>query len=536
MWRLWSFLESLNTRLRLALLLLAIIVPFSILLARSTLDRYELLLEQAEDRTLLHAHAAASNHREVIARTRQMLEAISRNPKILAADWPACNQFLFYFLQQFQGSYSNFHVATPDGNVVCSGLPQSHAVNLSDRLDFQDALASRSMVVGDLLLSRTTGMLSVHARYPLIRADGSIGAIISAQISAEQLAEAANRSSDLSEKADLIITDRGNRIIVSGREPGQLATLPVAEGVLARALRNPVDQVVEAVGADGILRIYAVTRTNKSGNDGLRIALGIPLEQVHGEARQLIAGNVVSMLLVIMLAILFTWTGVDVLVLRKIKILINTVRQLREGNSSARTGLDYGKDELSHVARAVDEMATELERVLALLKEQTMHDPLTGLFNRRYLSEHLNAEILKTRRKPAPIGVIMADLDHFKHINDSCGHAAGDAVLIAVAKALLESARDYDIVCRYGGEEFAIILPGADLGSTLMRAEMIRTAVENLSIRFDGCTIAPVTLSLGVAIFPEHGDNEHTLLQQADEALYCAKRTGRNRVAVAGPA
>ena len=536
MWRLWSLLESLSTRLRLAILLLAIIVPFTILLTRSTIDRYDLLLDQAEDRTLLLAHAAAANQREVIARTRQLLEAISRNPKILDADWPGCNQFLLYFWQQFQDRYSNFHVATPDGNVVCSGLPQSHVVNLSDRQDFQDALATRSMVIGDLVLSRTTGMLSVHARYPLIREDGSVGAIISAQISAEQLVEAANRNTELPGQAELIITDRGNRIIVHGHEPGSLATLPVTEGVLAAALRNPMDQVIEAAGMDGKLRVYAVTRTSKSSTDGLRIAIGIPLELVHGEVRQLIAGNVISMLLVIVLAIAFTWVGVDVLVLRKVNIVINTVRQLREGNSSARTGLDHGKDELSHVARAVDETAAELERIMGLLREQTMRDPLTGLFNRRYLSEHLNAEILKTRRKPAPIGVIMADLDHFKHINDSCGHAAGDAVLVAVARTLLESARDYDIVCRYGGEEFAIILPGADLVSTHARAEAIRTTIERLNIAFDGCNIDPVTISLGIAVFPEHGDNEHTLLRQADEALYCAKRAGRNRVAVAGDA
>jgi diguanylate cyclase (GGDEF)-like protein len=169
----------------------------------------------------------------------------------------------------------------------------------------------------------------------------------------------------------------------------------------------------------------------------------------------------------------------------------------------------------------------------ARLRELSIRDPLTGLFNRRYLEEALALEILRAERKRIPIGIIMADIDHFKPFNDNHGHAAGDAVLVQVGNFLRTHVRASDIVCRYGGEEFLLILPEATPKITLTRAESMRADAGRLHVRHEGQVLESVTLSLGVAMYPEHGFTGDTLLAAADAAMYRAKREGRDRVVIA---
>jgi diguanylate cyclase (GGDEF)-like protein len=173
-------------------------------------------------------------------------------------------------------------------------------------------------------------------------------------------------------------------------------------------------------------------------------------------------------------------------------------------------------------------------RLRETLRLQVNHDPLTGLFNRRYLDETLKREIYRVRRKKAPLGAIMMDLDHFKRFNDTYGHEAGDDLLQALGKFLEPQLRKEDIACRYGGEEFVLILPEAPLDVTQKRAEEIRQGVSQLQVSHRGKVLEMITISLGVASFPEHGANEDDLLRAADNAMYQAKAAGRNRVVVAG--
>jgi len=162
------------------------------------------------------------------------------------------------------------------------------------------------------------------------------------------------------------------------------------------------------------------------------------------------------------------------------------------------------------------------------LRDQATHDQLTGLWNRAAIMDILEEEIGRTRRAGGTLGVLMADLDHFKKVNDTHGHPAGDEVLRQAAKAICESTRRYDSVGRYGGEEFLVVLPGCDACNALSHAERLRTAVANLGVDFNGHQIRP-TLSLGVAVSnkPPYA-SAFDLVQAADWALYQAKREGRN--------
>jgi diguanylate cyclase (GGDEF)-like protein/PAS domain S-box-containing protein len=166
----------------------------------------------------------------------------------------------------------------------------------------------------------------------------------------------------------------------------------------------------------------------------------------------------------------------------------------------------------------------------ALLHEQSIRDHLTGLFNRRYMEATLERELLRASRKKTSIGIIMVDVDDFKRFNDTCGHAAGDVILRDLGELLLGLVRGEDVPSRYGGDEFIIILPDASREVTLKRAELLLANARDFHIQMDGQTLEKVTLSLGVAAFPENGSTSAALLKAVDEALYRAKDAGRNRV------
>jgi diguanylate cyclase (GGDEF)-like protein len=169
----------------------------------------------------------------------------------------------------------------------------------------------------------------------------------------------------------------------------------------------------------------------------------------------------------------------------------------------------------------------------ALLREQYVWDHLTGLFNRLYMEETLERELLRASRKQLSLGIIMLDVDDFKRFNDTHGHAAGDAILRELGNLLLKHVRGEDITCRYSGDEFIIVLPDASLKVTWERAELICEHVKQFHLQFEGHTLEAVTFSLGVAVFPEDGSTSAAVLMAADDALYRAKREGRGRVAVA---
>lgn len=164
------------------------------------------------------------------------------------------------------------------------------------------------------------------------------------------------------------------------------------------------------------------------------------------------------------------------------------------------------------------------------LRTQSLRDPLTGLFNRRYLEENLARELQRCERRRLPLSVLMLDVDHFKRFNDTHGHAAGDALLAQVGRLIQAKVRSEDIACRYGGEEFTVVMPELDARGACERAEQIRAAIEVATVLHLRQTLGPVTVSIGIATYPADGMTPEVLQQLADAMLYRAKAEGRNRV------
>ena len=206
--------------------------------------------------------------------------------------------------------------------------------------------------------------------------------------------------------------------------------------------------------------------------------------------------------------------------------------RLYEGSLRELAERRRAEEELRDANERLKGQLSEIEALQARLRDQAIRDPLTGLFNRRYLTETLQRELARCAREGKPLTVVMLDVDHFKALNDAHGHETGDRMLQELGRFLGDETRHGDVACRFGGEEFVVVLPGATAPAAAARAQVWRSAFEHLVISHEGADVS-VTLSMGVAECPSHAGGADGVLRAADVALYEAKRQGRNRVVVA---
>jgi diguanylate cyclase (GGDEF)-like protein/PAS domain S-box-containing protein len=214
---------------------------------------------------------------------------------------------------------------------------------------------------------------------------------------------------------------------------------------------------------------------------------------------------------------------------------------LENTSQSPNPSLGSPEAPMEALARRASAVAERISLVLAnlrvreALRSQSIRDPLTGLFNRRFMEESLEREVRRAARNDEGVALLMLDLDHFKLFNDTFGHQAGDMLLRGFGDFLSQGARGQDVACRYGGEEFLLVLAGASIDAACKRAELLREDLKQLTVRHTGQVLGRITVSIGVSAFPGHGATVEELVRAADKALYRAKEEGRDRVVVAEP-
>jgi diguanylate cyclase (GGDEF)-like protein/PAS domain S-box-containing protein len=214
---------------------------------------------------------------------------------------------------------------------------------------------------------------------------------------------------------------------------------------------------------------------------------------------------------------------------------------LENTSQSPNPSLGSPEAPMEALARRASAVAERISLVLAnlrvreALRSQSIRDPLTGLFNRRFMEESLEREVRRAARNDEGVALLMLDLDHFKLFNDTFGHQAGDMLLRGFGDFLSQGTRGQDVACRYGGEEFLLVLAGASIDAGCKRAELLREGLKQLTVRHAGQVLGRITVSIGVSAFPVHGATGEELVRGADRALYRAKEEGRDRVVVAGP-
>jgi diguanylate cyclase (GGDEF)-like protein len=193
------------------------------------------------------------------------------------------------------------------------------------------------------------------------------------------------------------------------------------------------------------------------------------------------------------------------------------------------TEIQNAQSRLRSANAQLERRVEEVHALQAMLQEQAIRDPLSGLYNRRYLDETLDRELARALREGYPVSIVMCDIDHFKTLNDTYGHQAGDEVIRSLSRFMREQARASDILCRYGGEEFLLVLPGMSPDNAIERIDAWRKKFSEQRVIFGPFELA-ATLSMGISSYPAHGETPELLIAAADQALYLAKRKGRNRI------
>ncbi|HEY2825885.1 MAG TPA: diguanylate cyclase, partial [Gemmatimonadales bacterium] len=324
---------------------------------------------------------------------------------------------------------------------------------------------------------------------------------------------------------EVLVVERDGTVIASSRPLGKPLQVRLPEAALA-ALRNATEGTAEYVDYRNVSQVGIVKPIVRST---WSVVAQVPRERAFAEIVRLRNTTVVTLLILLgVVGVAAYWLGG--LIHRPLALLTRGVRQVAGGNFDVDIPVHEGEAEVAYLTQVFNEMVKAVRDGRSKLEHLSITDGLTGLANRRHLMELLDQEVKRLDRTKSPCTLLMIDVDHFKKFNDSYGHQAGDAALARVGKVLKECTRDVDRAGRYGGEEFAVLLPETDLAKALVVAERIRERMEAESLTVKGGT-ANATLSIGVAECPSHGETTADLMAAADAALYEAKRKGRNRVA-----
>jgi diguanylate cyclase (GGDEF)-like protein len=442
------------------------------------------------------------------------------------------------------GLYRAMGLVLRNGDVFCSSTigSSSASINVKDRFYFRMAVEQGKFIVGEYQVGRVTGSSGITFSFPVKDADGRLQAVVFAGLNLDtfiELGESPREGLRRTLGREVTILDRNN--VVLAQYPG--AGVRIGEKYpnprVVEALSGPGSKLFTTVDLDGVPRLYAVENVgmNPDGVAPLRVIVSTPSDTIFAEANRMLLRTAFGILAITILLVVVAWYGAEVLVLRRVRTLLDVADRIRTGDLSARTGFGTGTEELTRLGSALDAMAHELqvrdgELQIAMqrLNHQAATDQLTGLPNRRYLWESLGAELMRARRKQTPLAVMLLDIDHFKQINDRWGHEAGDLVLKNVTYAIRAVVRGSDLVARHGGEEFVVVLPEAAEDIALARAEAVRMEIAGLKLTYGGETLDTVTASLGVVVSHKLDETAEGMVRIADRAMYEAKQGGRNRV------
>jgi diguanylate cyclase (GGDEF)-like protein len=400
---------------------------------------------------------------------------------------------------------STIRIATADG-IVRFGSDGVTGVSIKDRPYFQAARAgTRGLLFSEPLKGRISEEWVVVFARRLENPRGEFAGVVLAAVPSSYW-QKVFASLDLGSHGAISIRSAELRLIARYPDPSPsntaLGTANVSAQLREAILAAPAGgSYVAATALDGIERINAYERV---ASVPYYVIVGVSSAQWRSEVREDDIG-------------IASLAGLAIAVTLGLSWLLH---------------LSWGRQREAHLKLAAQ--SRELARYNDMLQELSIRDSLTGTFNRRYLDETLPRDLARARRDSQSAALIMIDLDHFKDLNDTHGHPAGDAALAAVGAVMTSAIREGDIACRYGGEEFLLVLHNVSPAMALERAGEIRAAIERLEIEIRDRSIVHITISAGVATFPEDGETPEQLIRRADAALYEAKSCGRNCVRGAG--
>ncbi len=354
-------LASIRLRVRLLLLVLLAVVPCLALIIYNGIRERQAAADAAQQAALDTVQIISIEQDLLIGSTHQLLAGVARLPEVRGHDAAACSVTLSDLVQQYP-SYAELVVADPDGNLWCSSVPVNQPINYADRVWFQAALRERDFVMGDYVIGRATHKPLAPFAYPVLDKTGAVQAVVSAGLDLGWLTQTITPA-DLPPGAELMVIDGEGTVLTRNLDPdrwmGRTISTPVISVVLAQGKAG----VMESIDVDGVNRLYAFSPLgDKSKPDSAYVTLGIPTAVAYAQVDRLLVQNVLAFSVVAGLALAVAWIGGDVFLLRRIRVLLRATERLSNGDLSARTGIPYSPEELSHLAHAFDQMAATLQQ------------------------------------------------------------------------------------------------------------------------------------------------------------------------------
>jgi diguanylate cyclase (GGDEF)-like protein len=417
--------------------------------------------------------------------------------------------------------YAELLVLDPHGHVVATSARQVRAVTLPQ--DWATELRTTELVVGPPYWDSAATRPEMVAAVPIRLASGRLLGALTARMNLQAIADTLKRFAPGEGGQVYLMTPRGGLIVGSRGSSATFMQLAYAPGD-ARLLLAREGRAVQFVSLPAGERVVGVAR-RVAALDWVVVA-EIPTAEAFRQVTRL---RNTTLLVVTALLV-----GVGLLGYFLGLLIVRPLDRLTKGAAKVAAGdLDVDlpvvtSGEVGYLTEVFNDMVARLRAGRQELERLSVTDPLTGLYNRRWMMEGLESEVRRSRRLKHTFAVLMGDVDHFKGYNDAHGHPAGDEVLKRVALMLREATRDVDVVARYGGEEFFVLMPETEGDGAADVADRVRARLAG-----DELAAGAITLSFGVAEFPAHGDTAETLIAVADAALYQAKREGRDRVIIA---
>ena len=459
----------------------------------------------------------------VFASSYEVSENLDRIPR---AGGERARERLTGYLRSVRERFADYQellVVNPEGEELASTAPQATAVRLPQ--DWAKTIRRENAVVGDALWDDALKKGVIVFAVPIYQGDRFLGAL-TAKLDFTALHRLLRRFAGGGEESAQVylVTADGRPIVGSRVDPTELMGHSLPAALVRRLLEHEgVTREYRGLGGQDVVgTIKGVPRLEWA------VLAEVPAAEAYRQVTRL--RNVTALIVAALLVAvgLFAYF-LGLLITRPLDRLTGAAGKVARGDLDVHLPV-VGGGELRYVTEVFNDMVARLRESRRELERLSITDDLTGLYNRRYLMETLANEVRRSRRLDHPCALLIADVDHFKEYNDAYGHLAGDAALARIAAVLRETTRDVDCAARYGGEEFVVLMPETKAVGAMETAQRIRTLLAG-----DELVGGKLSVSIGVAQFPEDGDGPEALLARADGALYRAKREGRDRVLRAPP-
>ena len=539
-------MKNLSARVRILLLVIISALPIlGVAVYTSLVQRNS--AEMVEKQSLqLIASVIARRPERIIQGASQLLFAGTTDWHDLLGDRKVCREHFSNLMMLVRGLYRNIGLILPDGNIYCSTTTAPNEldvnVNVSASDSFQQAISSKRFVVGGFQADQATGLPGIIFFQPVLGNNGNVVAVAYAFLNLgtfEEQEELRLQAAKTGRERLLTIIDYNG--VVLARFPQthvKIGEKIPSSGIFEHLQGHKAGLFTEtAMDGEKWLTAFHNVDVNPDGKAAIQVSVSTPFKSIYAESDRLLWRMLYGSAAATVLLFVLAWYGAEIFVTRRFRVLLGLTERVRAGDFSARSGFGEGGEELNRLGLAFDEMTSELQSRDALLQDalerlraQAVTDELTGLYNRRYLWNAMEAELTRARRKKMPTAVMLFDIDHFKKLNDLWGHQAGDMVLKCIAKVVRRVVRGTDIVARYGGEEFIVVMPEASEEVALLRARELRARIAEMPLSYEGASLGGITVSIGIGLSADASQSGDVLVREADAAMYEAKTRGRDQV------